>query len=106
MYSRDFKLAVVAHYKAGNTKQATAVKFKVGATTIVKWSKEKRETGDIRGSFDVSKRRARKIDPEQLKAVVKENPCLLPKDIALIFGCTDDGIRYAMKKAGITRKKK
>ena len=106
MYSKDFKLAVVAHYWESNTKYATAEKFKIGTTAVIRWSNELERTGDISGVFDISGRGARKIDPEKLKAVVEENPNLLPKDIALIFNCTDEGIRYAMKAAKITRKKK
>ena len=106
MYSRDFKLLVVRHHKEGNSQDDTAVLFKVGTTSIERWSKEFDATGDICAIFNTENRRARKIDPEKLKTMVEENPSLFPKDIALIFNCSDDGIRYAMKKAKITRKKK
>jgi transposase len=106
MYSRDFKLAVVAHYWESNTKYATAEKFNIGTTAVIRWSNELEKTGDIQGVFDVSGREARKIDPEELKAVVENNPDFLLKDIASIFNCTNEGVRYAMKKAKITRKKK
>jgi len=105
MYSRDFKKAVVRHLKEGNTKAATIRTFKVCFNSVTAWSKEFEETGDIKGVFELSNRRPLKIDNEKLKAFVKENPSMLPKDIAVVFNCTDDGIRVAMKRNKITRKK-
>ena len=106
MYSKDFKLAVVAHANEGNTQEATAKKFKVGTSSVEKWTKEKRETGDIRGEFSLANRKPRKINDVRLREIVKHNPDLLPKDIAEQFGCTDEAIRLAMKRCNITRKKK
>jgi len=106
MYSKDFKLAVVSHHKEGYTQDATAIKFKVGTSTIERWTKEFDNTGSVRDVFDTSKRTFKKIDPARLKAVIKETPCLLLKDLALIFDCSSAAIHLAMKSAGITRKKR
>jgi transposase len=105
MYSKDFKLAVVQDCKEGGTQIAVAKKFKVGAKTVWLWLKEYEQTGTVSGSFDLSKRQPHKIDNEKLKAFIKENPGVLLKEIAAVFGCTVEGARLAMKRNALTRKK-
>ena len=105
MYSKDFREAVVKHRKEGHTIPATAKKFNVGESTVEAWTHEF-DAGKVKEKYDTSNRKPWKVDDEKLKEIVKENPDKLPKDIAIEFGCSDDAIRIAMKRCGITRKKK
>ena len=48
----------------------------------------------------------KKIDPEKLKAYVKEHPDHTQKEMAEAFGCCNQAISKALRRCGITRKKK
>ena len=43
---------------------------------------------------------------EKLSAYVKEHPDAYLREIADVFGCTDDAVRLALIKLKITRKKR
>jgi transposase len=99
-------MKVVEYHKAGNTQDETALKFRVGSKSVENWSKEFDSTNDIRGTFDTSNRKAKKIDGDKLKQMVKENPSIMLKDIAHHFDCSAEAARLALKRHKITRKKK
>ena len=48
----------------------------------------------------------RKIDPEKLKAYVAEHPDAYQSEMAEAFGCSESGIRDALRRHKITRKKR
>lgn len=77
--------------------------FKVARSTIQKWERQYKETGrlekkELHRSF-------RKIDPNRLKAYVPEHPDAYQSEIAEALGCSKSGIRYALWRYKITRKK-
>ncbi len=51
-------------------------------------------------------RRFRKIDPEKLKTYVAEHPDAYQSEMAEVFGCSESGIRDALRRHKITRKKR
>ena len=65
--------------------------------------KQQRETGNV--DRKPMKRSWRKIDPEKLKAYIKERPDAFFHEIALEFGSTGEGIRKACRRHKITIKK-
>ena len=84
--------------------EATHQVFKVSKSTIQKWEKQLKETGnlekkDLHRSF-------RKIDPEKLKAYVAAHPDAYQSKMAEAFGCSESGIRNALRRHKITRKKR
>jgi len=105
MYDRDLRLAVAKYHASGHTAKETKNVFSVGYSSIKVWTKEYKETGDVKVGYDASNRKPRKIDNERLKQIVEENPHMLQKDIAVILGCKQQGIHDAMKRNKITRKK-
>ena len=48
----------------------------------------------------------RKIDPEKLKAYMAEHPDAYQSEMAEVFGCSESGIRDALRRLKITRKKR
>ena len=46
------------------------------------------------------------VDPEKLKAYIAEHPDAYQSEMAEIFGCSEGGIRYVLRKQKITRKKR
>ena len=103
-YSIDLRKRVVKYRLAGHTIKETCEVFGVGNYAVSKWVKQYKETGDL--SNKPLNRGFKKIDPEKLKAYVAEHPDAYQKEIAEIFGCSAEAIRKAMKRLGITRKKR
>ena len=51
-------------------------------------------------------RNFRKINPKKLKAYVAEHPDAYQSEMAEAFGCSESGIRDALRRYKITRKKR
>ena len=103
-YSRDYRERTIEYRQEGHTLEETHQTFKVAISTIQRWEEQLRETGDL-GKKELH-RRFRKIDPEKLKAYVAEHPDAYQSEMAREFGCSESGIRDALKRCGITRKKR
>ena len=102
--SKDLREAAVAYKKAGNSYEDTGKVFGVSASTVHRWVRQYEETGDL--SNKPLNRSFKKIDPEKLKAYVKEHPDETQKEMAEAFGCCNQAISKALKRCGITRKKR
>ena len=102
-YSVDLRKKVLA-YRANHSIRKTAETFGVSVNAIQDWEKLQRETGKL--DKKPLERKWRKIDPEKLRAHVAENPDEFLDEIAMAFDCSGEAIRLALKKAGITRKKR
>ena len=102
-YSKDYKKRTIEYRQERHTLKETHKTFKVWTSTIQRWEKRLKETGDLEKKE--LHRSFRKIDPEKLKKYVKEHPDAYQSEMAEVFGCSESGIRYALKRYGITRKK-
>ena len=103
-YSKEFRERTVEYRQSGHTLEETHRTFKVSRSTIQKWEKQLKETGDL-GKKELN-RGFRKIDPKELKAYVEEHPDAYQSEMAEAFGCSESGIRYALRRNKITRKKR
>ena len=77
--------------------------FKVGLTAMKRWKKQYSETGNLANK--PLHRSHKKIDPAKLSAYVKEHPDAYLREIAEVFGCTEEAVRQALVRLNITRKK-
>jgi transposase len=102
-YDKKFREKVLEHIEKGNSQEATRKMFGLGKNTIRQWKKLREETGKLENRE--LKRGFRKIDPEKLRADVKENPDSFDEERAVRFGVSRTGIQSARKKHKITRKK-
>ena len=102
--SVDLREAAVAYYEKGHRLKETAEIFGVGKSTVSNWVKKKRETGDLNNK--PLKRGFKKIDPQKLKTYVAEHPDATQQEMADVFGCCNQAISKALKRCGITRKKR
>lgn len=102
--SVDLREAAVAYREAGHTLAETAKIFGVSPSTIYAWNKRKKETGNLNNK--PLNRSFKKIDPEKLKAYVKEHPDATQQEMADEFGCCNQAISKALKRNQITRKKR
>ena len=103
-YSKEYRERTIEYRLAGHTLEETYQTFKVSRSTIQKWEKQLKETGDL-GKKELH-RSFRTIDPEKLKAYVAEHPDAYQSEMAETFGCSESGIRYALGRQKITRKKR
>lgn len=99
-----FKRASGKISACGTHNKKTSEVFGVGNYSVSKWVKQYKETGDL--SDKPLNRGFKKIDPEKLKSYISEHPDAFQKEIAREFDCSAEAIRKAMKRLGITRKKR
>ena len=103
-YSEDLRKKVVEFTLKGNSQRKTAETFGVNLTTVNKWVKIFRQTGEIKDKE--RKVKFRKIDPQKLLQLVEENPEAYLKEFAEIFNCSTVAIYKQLVKLGVTLKKK
>jgi len=98
-YSRDFRKKVLSiRAKEGLTFVQTAKRFGVSVNSILLWSKrlEPKRTKN---------RPVLKIDEEALAEDIKKHPDAFNYERASRFNVSTSGIRWAMKRLGVTYKK-
>jgi len=103
-YEKQFRQRVLSYMAEGHTQRATAELFGISTTTLKTW-RRLIKTGE---GLEINPRRRKpfKIDPEKLRAYVSSNPDAYVREIASEFGCVPSAIDKALKKLGITRKKR
>ena len=102
-YDTKFRQRAVEYRKEGHTIEATAKTFKIGTTTLKRWLKN---CGEPCFENKPLNRKHKKIEPVKLQAYVESHPDAYQSEMAKEFGCTETAIRKALKKLGITRKKR
>ena len=102
--SVDLREAAVRYYKAGHTLAETAESFNVSKSAVSVWVQKYEDTGDLHNK--PLNRGFRKIDPEKLKEYVENHPDDTQQEIADAFKCSNQAVSKALKRNGITRKKK
>ena len=103
-YDKKFKERILALVSEGYTQEEIRKMFRLGANTITQWKRLKESTGSL--SKKPPGRKWRKIDPEKLKADMFENPYNSNKERAERFNCSESGIKKAMQKNKIKRRKR
>ena len=103
-YSLDLRERVIEFLEKGNNTKTASEVFNVSQRTVQRWSQQKKE----RGSLEPKKREFayRKIDYQELKSHIENNPDQFLYEIAERFSVTLQAIFYACKKLKITRKKR
>lgn len=102
-YPTIFRERTIEYRQAGHTLEETSKAFKVSIYTIRQWEHQLKEKGHLEKK--PLHRTHKKIDPEKLKAYVKEHPEAYQKEMAEAFRCSITAIQKALKRLGITRKK-
>lgn len=102
-YDINYKKRAVEYQIEGHTYKETCKVFKISETTLTRWIKRSKEN-NLENKIPV--RKPKKIYPEKLVKYINENPDAYLVEIAQEFNCTEGAIRKALKKLGITRKKR
>jgi len=103
-YSVDTRKLVIEYLKNGHTQEEAKAELGVSIPSMTKWRKMLRETGSLEDKEP--QRKPRKLPDEELKAYIAAHPDAYFTEIAARFNCSDEGVRKACKRLGITRKKK
>ena len=103
-YSEDLRKKVIGYLRRGNSQREAARVFGINLSTVSEWQKKYQETGDLRNK--PLNRTFKKIDPEKIRQYMKANPDAYLKEIGDEFGCSDTAVQKALKRLGLTRKKK
>lgn len=103
-YDKKFKIRVLEYLSEGHTQRETAETFRIGTTTIKEWKKQKEAGGTF--AVQARKRKPKKIEPDRLKGYVSAHPDAYLSEIATEFGCVNSAVHKALKRLGITRKKR
>ena len=99
----DFIKRAVSYKQKGHTLKQLQETFGIPSQTYYQWVKKLANGHYERKTKQV---RSRKIDREQLKKAVENNPDAFLRDLAKPFGCTAHAVFYMLKKMKITRKKR
>lgn len=98
-YSEHFRRKVLAKLEEGYSIRAVATQFEIDKNTILSWKKR----------IAIKRTRPRKpskIDPEALRADVEQYPDDYQYERAVRFSCSASSIGDALKRLGITFKKR
>jgi len=102
-YDIKFRKRTIEYKKEGHSIEQTSKTFGIGTTTVKRWLQKSKE-GDL--SDSKPNRTFKKIDPEKLKEYVKQHPDAYQYEMAEHFNCSPKAIWQALRKHGITRKKR
>jgi transposase len=103
-YSKDTRKMVLDYLNKGHTQAEAEQELGVSISSITRWRKKLRETGSLEDKEP--QRNPRKLPDTDLKAYIASHPDAYFTEIAEHFKCSDEGVRKACKRLGITRKKK
>ena len=103
-YSIDLRKKVIEYIGKGHTQLEAAKVFGINPETVNTWRQQYVKTGSLEKKLYI--RSFRKIDPEQLKSYIAEHSDAYLQEIGDAFGCSAMGISKALKRLGITRKKR
>ena len=102
-YDKKYRTNVLRYIDEGHTLEEAKEVFRVGTTTIKRWRRLLKETGDV-----VDNQRKdwhKKIDPVKLVAYYEDTPDGYLSEAAEAFDCSINAMSKARKRLGITRKK-
>jgi len=103
-YDEKYRKRAVLYRMEGHTIEESAKTFKIGTTTLKKWEKEYKATGNL--SKKPLKRSPKKICPVKLKEYLRSHPDAYQSEIAEAFVCSQPAVSQAMKNHKITREKR
>jgi transposase len=104
-YSIDLRECAVDFVECGGSFEAASEMFGPCTKTISEWFHKKREIGHLH-SEKTGCKGTRKIDYGDLRNYVEENNDRTLEEIGKVFSVTASSVHKALKKLGVTYKKK
>ena len=103
-YDNKFKQQVLLYLSKGHSQRETSEVFGIGTATLKTW-KKRLAVGTL-FELKIRNRKPKKLDPDKLSAYVKSHPDAYLSEIAAEFDCVSSSVCKALKKLGLTRKKR
>lgn len=103
-YSTDLREKALSYYKQCRNISQTASVYGVSRHTLYRWIRLQEQTGSLK--HRVKGQNAAKLDMVKLAGYVKQHPDAYLYEIAREFDCTASAVLYALRRLGITRKKR
>lgn len=95
---------MIEYLEDGHVQREARDVFHISLSTINKWHQLYQTTGKMEDKKPC--RSFKKLDPVKLQAYVEEHPSAYLKEIGAAFGCGESSVRKALRRLGITRKKR
>jgi transposase len=105
MYDEKFRKRAVEYKDSGHTFDQLKRTFGISNSTYYTWKANKERTGFYTIPQEGKRTRRRKVDPQELKNMIDENPEMFLREIALKFNCSIPSIHKRLKELKITYKK-
>jgi len=102
-YDVKFRKRTIEYYTEGNSIRKTATTFGISKSTVEKWLKQQRETGDLNRKY---RSYETAIKEDELLSYLHSNPDAYQAEIAERFGCHASVVSRTLKRYKITRKKR
>jgi transposase len=103
-YNIKYRERAIEYKQSGHTFAQLYEAFKINSATYYGWLKNKEETGTLK--YRTSPGRPPKIDMDILKQAVEERPDAYLRELSELFDCSVVAVHKALKKLGITYKKR
>ncbi|MDO4586575.1 MAG: IS630 transposase-related protein [Planctomycetia bacterium] len=105
-YEAKYRAKAIEFKESGHTFEELKEVFGISSSTYYRWKRIQNTTGFYVSKPTEKRTRKRKIDPEKLKAALKENPDAYLRELAEMFHCSTVAIHKRLKKLNITHKKR
>ncbi len=107
-YSEDLRRKVITAVARGERKTKVSRMFNISRNTLDLWLARQAETGSCRSKERVAKPKTKISDWERFREFVKQHGGKTQIEIAKLWGggVTQQNISDAMKKIGVSRKKR
>jgi transposase len=108
-YSYDLRIKAIESVRRGERKIDVCRMFHISRNTLNLWLKREQETGDCKANVDFQKGYGHKITEwERFRQFVNEHGGKTQGEMAKVWGenVTQQNISNALRKIGISRKKK
>ena len=103
-YSLDFRIQVLSMLSQCKSVSETCRLYGISRDTLYRWLRLQSQHGTPQDP--PSKKYYRKLDPVKLEEYVLSNQHMMLKDYARHFGVSSSAIGDALRRLGITRKKR
>lgn len=105
-YSEDLREKVITFLDDGGTQSEAAQHFSIGRSSIVRWQKQRRETGKLKAYPQGRKRGTSRVDGKALQRYIEKNPDQKLTEIGRHFGVSGVMIWKRLKQLKYTFKKR
>lgn len=104
-YNIDLRLKAIEALKNGSLQRNVAKRFKVSESTVARWWRKYRETGDV-SAKQLPKIRKRKVDYDKVLEYVSNHSDKTLKEIGAVFKIAAQSVSSILHKNNYTFKKK